>query len=187
LEFKLGPLGTSVTSGLLYMPRVIVRMENLVEWRLTGETEVLGENLPQRHFIHHKSHLTRPGQPQRLTASATTRPLYYLVISYFYTFFFHVSALIDIYYKMLSKTQFSRCYEMECILFWICFLRLLKWSSGLLLAVSGRVSNHVIRYQYELTKPELYVTRRATHSEFRFNCWDKDKHSQYESCSIPHW
>jgi hypothetical protein len=38
--------------------RVIV--EHLVEWRLAGETEVLGENLPQRHFVHHKSHLTRP-------------------------------------------------------------------------------------------------------------------------------
>jgi hypothetical protein len=24
-------------------------------------TEVLGENLLQRHFIHHKSHMTRPG------------------------------------------------------------------------------------------------------------------------------
>jgi hypothetical protein len=32
---------------------------------LTGETELLGENLPRRHFVHHKSHLpdlgTKPG------------------------------------------------------------------------------------------------------------------------------
>jgi hypothetical protein len=44
----------------LYLPRVIVRMENLVEW-MAGETEVLGENLPRRHFVQNKSHLTRPG------------------------------------------------------------------------------------------------------------------------------
>jgi hypothetical protein len=47
-------------NGLLYLPRVIMMMEQLVVWRLAGETEVLGESLPQRHFFHHKSHLTRP-------------------------------------------------------------------------------------------------------------------------------
>jgi hypothetical protein len=36
-------------------------VEKLVEWTLPGETVVLGGNLPQRHFVHHKSHVTRPG------------------------------------------------------------------------------------------------------------------------------
>jgi hypothetical protein len=62
VESILSPVGTSATSGLLYLPRMIVKMENLVEWRLAGETEVIVENLPQRHFLHHKSHLTRPGR-----------------------------------------------------------------------------------------------------------------------------
>jgi hypothetical protein len=47
----------------IVMFRMIVRMENLVEW-MVGKTEVLGENLPRRHFVHHKSHLTRPGPPR---------------------------------------------------------------------------------------------------------------------------
>jgi hypothetical protein len=36
-------------------------VEKLVEWRLAGETKVLGENLPQRHFFNQKTHMTRPG------------------------------------------------------------------------------------------------------------------------------
>jgi hypothetical protein len=42
--------------GLLCQPRVIMIMEKWVEW-LAGETEVLGENLPQCRFVHHKPHM----------------------------------------------------------------------------------------------------------------------------------
>jgi hypothetical protein len=45
-------IGTAATPGLLWQPRVIVKMivEKQMECRVAGETEVLGENLPQRHF-----------------------------------------------------------------------------------------------------------------------------------------
>jgi hypothetical protein len=32
-------------------------MKQLAELKLAGETEILGGNLPQLHFIHHKSHM----------------------------------------------------------------------------------------------------------------------------------
>jgi hypothetical protein len=45
-------IGTAATPGLLCQPRVIVKMivDKQMECRLAGKTEVLGENLPQRHF-----------------------------------------------------------------------------------------------------------------------------------------
>jgi hypothetical protein len=45
-------IGTAATPGLLCQHRVIVKIivEKQMECRLAGETEVLGENLPQRHF-----------------------------------------------------------------------------------------------------------------------------------------
>jgi hypothetical protein len=60
-------------------------MENLVEWRLAGETEVLGENPPQLHFVHHKFHLPDPGwNPGRSVGKpvvtwAMARPYIYIV------------------------------------------------------------------------------------------------------------
>jgi hypothetical protein len=52
-----------------------------------GNRNVLGrKNLPQRHFVHRKSHMTRPGfEPgsQRLTASAMARPIFVLLYDLF--------------------------------------------------------------------------------------------------------
>jgi hypothetical protein len=47
-------IGTAASPGLVYQPRVIVKMivEKQMECRLAGETNrnFLGENLPQRHY-----------------------------------------------------------------------------------------------------------------------------------------
>jgi hypothetical protein len=66
--------------GLLCQHRVIMMVEKLVEW-LAGETEVLGENLLQSRFVHHKPHMLLGSEPgaaavgsQRLTAWTTARP-----------------------------------------------------------------------------------------------------------------
>jgi hypothetical protein len=50
----------------LCQPPVIMMMEKLMEW-LAGEPEVLGENLPQCRFVHHKPHMLpgrEPGLPR---------------------------------------------------------------------------------------------------------------------------
>jgi hypothetical protein len=46
---------------------MMMSVKQLVERTLAGETEVLGENLSQRHLVYHKTHMTRselkPGPP----------------------------------------------------------------------------------------------------------------------------
>jgi hypothetical protein len=39
----------------------MMNVEQSVERKFAGETEVLGETLPQCHLAHHKPHMTKPG------------------------------------------------------------------------------------------------------------------------------
>jgi hypothetical protein len=43
------------------MKRWLMKKEQLVEWELAGETEVLGGDPPQFPFVHHKSQNIWPG------------------------------------------------------------------------------------------------------------------------------
>jgi hypothetical protein len=77
-------MGTATISGLMYRPQMTEEgdCEAIGGMRLARETEVLGENLPQRHFVppqipHDQTRVrTRAAQvgSQRLTAWAMARP-----------------------------------------------------------------------------------------------------------------
>jgi hypothetical protein len=57
-------IGTVATPGLLWQPRVIIKMivEKQMECRLAGETEVLGAKpAPAPLLSITKSHMTKPG------------------------------------------------------------------------------------------------------------------------------
>jgi hypothetical protein len=72
---RLSPLGTTATTGLLYQSQMMVIVEQLVEWRLVGETEVLGENLPQRHFVTNHTWPDPSSNPGRCSGKPATNRL----------------------------------------------------------------------------------------------------------------
>jgi hypothetical protein len=82
LFFYLGyeTIGTAATPGLLCQPRVIMKMtvESMMKCRLAGETEVLAENLPQRHFCPSQNPTCPPGlNPGRRGGKPATNRLSY--------------------------------------------------------------------------------------------------------------
>jgi hypothetical protein len=68
---QLGPLGTAATNRPIMPAPGDYDDGEIGGMILAVETEVLGENLPQRRFVHHKPHM-RPGRepgPPRWEAS----------------------------------------------------------------------------------------------------------------------
>jgi hypothetical protein len=61
-------IGLLHQTQMMMMMMMMMNVEQSVEWELALKTEVLGENLPQRLFVHHKSHMTcsgiEPGPPR---------------------------------------------------------------------------------------------------------------------------
>jgi hypothetical protein len=64
----LGPLGTAATNRPIVLAPGDYDDGEFVEW-LAGETEVLGENLPQWRFVYHKSHMLPGREPGPWEAS----------------------------------------------------------------------------------------------------------------------
>jgi hypothetical protein len=68
VESKLGPLGTSAPEWPIVTAPGDYDDGEFGGMKTRRGTEILGENLPQLHFVHHKSHLTRhglePGPPR---------------------------------------------------------------------------------------------------------------------------
>jgi hypothetical protein len=90
-------IGTAATPGLLCQPRAIVKMivEEQIECRLAGETDVLGENLPQRHFCPSQNRTWRdPGwNPGRRGGKPATSLLSYGAVSEILQVRFQITAM----------------------------------------------------------------------------------------------
>jgi hypothetical protein len=76
---------------------MMMNVEQSMEWELAGETEVLGENLPQCHSVHHKSHMTWPVPPR-----------WEVVVAYFKVLFRHAPERLRKNAKTVSQNSWYR-------------------------------------------------------------------------------
>jgi hypothetical protein len=109
-------IGTAATPGLLCHPRVTMKMivEKQMECRLAGETEVLGENLPQRHFCPLQNPIwpdpglnpgRRGGKPatNRLSSGAAHTSIIYSQLLLYHSFHYWFICIF------LISTRLLRC------------------------------------------------------------------------------
>jgi hypothetical protein len=74
-NFLIQSFNSSVSTDTIQCQMIgwLINLEQLEKWELAVGTEVLGENLPQWHIIHHKFHTIWPGiepGPPRLEADS---------------------------------------------------------------------------------------------------------------------
>jgi hypothetical protein len=106
--------------GLLWQPRMIM-MGKMVEW-LAEKTEVLGENLPQCRFVHHKSHMLPEANPgSRFGKLATNRlsfgtPLFVCLRFCINVYFLHCLPVICLWlYVVLLHNVITCIYTVLCL------------------------------------------------------------------------
>jgi hypothetical protein len=85
---------------------MMTNVEQLVEWELTGETEVLAEKLPQCHIVHQKSHMN----PGRCGGKPATNHLSYGTASHrkvalYFLYSFMMLRSTGEYYRKKSKAK----------------------------------------------------------------------------------
>jgi hypothetical protein len=89
----------------------MMNVEQLVEWRLAGETEVLGENLPQCYIVQHKSHMTwpgfEPGAPRWETSAKPPEVWQGLMSNIIATLYFSVPILETRFAASVSTMEFT--------------------------------------------------------------------------------
>jgi hypothetical protein len=79
VESKLGPLGTSATEWPIVPAPCNYDDGEFGGMKIGRGNRSTRRNLPQRHFVHHKSHLTRPpgSNPGRRGGKLATNRLSY--------------------------------------------------------------------------------------------------------------